>query len=155
MIESAARVRLEPMSGEAFLRFRENSIRNYAAEQMRAGDWTLAEAPALALKAFENLLPLGLATVGHELFEVMDADADGAVGILWYAQRERAGEPIAYVYEVEILPDYRRRGFAQAAFLALEARVRAQGMRGISLLVFGHIRGARALTRDLTLAVTR
>ena len=137
------------MPEDAFLRFRQASIRNYAAEQVRAGDWTESEAPLLALKAFENLLPVGLATEGHELFEIIDAEADHVVGLLWYARRERAGEPIAYVYEVEIQPAFRRMGHARAAFLALEERAAAQGLRGISLHVFGHNRGARALYESL------
>lgn len=148
-MQAAARVRLEPMPEDAFLRFRAASIGNYAAEQVRAGDWTEGEAPTLALKAFENLLPVGLATEGHELFQIVDAEGGQAVGLLWYARRDRAGEPIAYVYEVEIDPAYRRQGHARAAFLALEERVAAQGLRGISLHVFGHNRGARALYESL------
>jgi ribosomal protein S18 acetylase RimI-like enzyme len=148
-MEAAARVRLQPMPEEAFLRFRQASIRNYAAEQVRTGDWTEAEAPMLALKAFENLLPVGLATVGHELCEIVDAEVDHVVGILWYARRERAGEAIAYVYELEIHPTFRRMGHARAAFLALEERVAAQGLKGISLHVFGHNVAARALYEAL------
>lgn len=149
MSQAAARVRLEPMPADAFLRFRQASITSYAAEQARAGDWTEAEAPALAQKAFENLLPVGLATEGHELLEIVDADSGQVVGLLWYARRERAGEAIAYVYEVEIRPEFRRLGHARAAFRALEARVAAQGLRGISLHVFGHNHGARALYESL------
>ena len=137
------------MPEDAFLRFRERSISNYAAEQVRAGDWTEAEAAALALKAFENLLPVGLATEGHELLQIVDAASGQPVGLLWYARRERAGEPIAYVYEVEIHPEFRRLGHARAAFLALETRVAAQGLRGVSLHVFGHNQGARALYQSL------
>ena len=148
-MEPVVRVRLQAMPGDAFLRFREASIRNYAAEQVRAGDWTESEANALALKAFENLLPVGLATAGHELLEIADDVTGHVVGILWYARRERAGAPIAYVYELEIRPEFRRQGHARAAFLALEARVSEQGMRGISLHVFGHNRGARALYESL------
>lgn len=142
-------VRLAPMSEEVFLRFRQASIRNYGAEQVRAGDWTEADAPALALKAFENLLPLGLATQGHELFEIVDAGSDQVVGVLWYARRERAGEAIAYVYEVEVFPEFRRLGHARAAFLALEEWAAKKGLAGISLHVFGHNEGARALYRSL------
>jgi ribosomal protein S18 acetylase RimI-like enzyme len=148
-MEAAASVRLEPMPADAFVRFRQDSIRSYAAEHVRAGDWTEAEAPMLALKAMENLLPVGLATEGHEFFEIIDAQVGGVVGLLWYARRERAGESIAYVYDIQIQPEFRRKGHARAAFLALERRVAAQGMRGISLHVFGHNSGAHALYASL------
>ena len=58
--------------------------------------------------------------------------------MLWFAVQERAGQKIAYVYDVMIHPDHQRKGLGTQAFHALEDRARALGLSGIALHVFGH-----------------
>ena len=69
--------------------------------------------------------------------------------MLWFAVQEQAGRRVAYVYDVGIRPEYQRRGYATAAFTALEGETRARGLAGIGLHVFGHNPGARALYEKL------
>ena len=72
-----------------------------------------------------------------------------AVGMLWIAGLERAGQRIAYVYDISVRPEHRRKGHAASAFAALEGKVRELGLSGIALHVFGHNAGAVALYTKL------
>jgi ribosomal protein S18 acetylase RimI-like enzyme len=69
--------------------------------------------------------------------------------MIWFAVQEHAGRKIAYVYDVGIRPQYQRRGYATEAFAGLEGEVRARGLSGVGLHVFGHNPGARALYEKL------
>ena len=71
------------------------------------------------------------------------------VSIYWLAEQQRAGNLVAYVYDIAIAPAHRRKGHATRAFEALEAETRALGLEGIALHVFGHNRDAQALYEKL------
>jgi len=99
------------------------------------------------------LLPQGLATPEHHFHTVVDAAGD-AVGILWFAEKTKFGERIAYVFNIEIAPQRRRQGHALRAFQALEDEVRRLGLKGVALHVFGHNHAAQALYARLGYAPT-
>lgn len=137
------------MEAGEFAAFVEATVVGYAADKVAAGQWSAAEARALARSELDELLPQGLATPGHHLFTLRDAGSGEAVGRLWIAEQERGGRRIAYVYDVEIAAPHRRRGHAARAFAALEVKARELGLDGIALHVFGHNAGARALYEGL------
>jgi len=56
---------------------------------------------------------------------------------------------VAFVYEIEIGTDHRRKGYASEAFGLLEHHAAAKGATGIQLHVFGHNHAARALYERL------
>ena len=119
--------------------------RRTRARKVAAGQWAEAQSLELARQEVARVLPQGLATPGHRLFSLRDSRSDAGVGMLWIAEQERGGRKIAYVYDVWVWEAHRRKGYAQAAFLALEGVVRELGLAGISLHVFGHNTAARAL----------
>jgi ribosomal protein S18 acetylase RimI-like enzyme len=136
------------MTDAEFAAWRPDSIRRYAAEKLRSGAWDEASSLARAEAELSKLLPKGLATVDHHLFTVQDADGR-SVGMLWFARVDRAGTPVAYLYELAIWPDHRRQGHAQAAMRAFEQRARDAGCAGVGLHVFGHNLEARQLYAKL------
>lgn len=144
---------LRPMTEAEFAAWREQTVPAYAADKVAAGQWTPAESLALSAAAYDELLPRGLATPGHHLRTVVDADG-AAVGVLWHAEESRAGARIAYVYDIAIEPQRQREGHARRALLALEAEARRRGLAGIGLHVFGHNPGAQALYARLGFAPT-
>lgn len=139
---------LTPMRSEAYAAFAHSAATAYAAENVAAGRWPAADALALAHAETERLLPQGLATPDHHLFEVMDDDGH-AVGYIWCAAMPRGSQRMAFVFQVYIEPEQRRRGHARAAFLALEPIAAALGLSGMGLHVFAHNTGAQALYRSL------
>ena len=83
------------------------------------------------------------------LFDLHDSQAGVDVGVLWYALRSKPEGVSAFVYEVEIFADHRRRGHATRAFALLEQDASARGAASVQLHVFGHNHAARALYEEL------
>lgn len=138
-------VALQPLSEVEYPDFFELAVSGYARDNAAGGRWLEAEAPALARKETESLLPNGVATPGHYLFSVRTDGEAAAVGYLWFASMLRGTNKMAYVYQVIVKPEYRRRGYGRAALAAAERKAVADGHAGMALHVFAHNDGARAL----------
>jgi len=133
-----AEVRLRPMTGAEYGRWYDWVVEDYAASYTASGEWDPGDAAQMARQAFAKLLPDGPDTAGQHLYTVVDAESAGALGVIWFAERRETGVPQAYIYDVTIWPEHRRRGYAAAALLAVEAEARAIGLERIALHVFSH-----------------
>jgi ribosomal protein S18 acetylase RimI-like enzyme len=100
------------------------------------------------------LLPQGLETPDHFLFEVAADDDGPTVGYAWLAIERRLGTVSAYIYNIEIKSEHRRHGHATQALQALESVAAAAGATSIGLNVFAHNTGAQALYRQLGYQLT-
>ncbi len=139
-------VSLKPMSPERYVTWYAYAIAGYADDGVRSGRWTEDEALSKSEADFNTLLPQGLDTPGHELWSVVDSAADEA-GILWVCTDRRP--EYAFIYDIEMNPDRRGKGFGSAALLALEEWCRANGINAIGLHVFGHNEGAWRLYKRM------
>jgi len=144
---------LAPLPTEAFARFRDVSITEYAEENVESGRWPAEGAEERSRQSYDELLTQGLATPNQHLFEMRDS-AGAPVGTIWLAVIEQAGARHGYIYDVRVEPEHRRKGHARAAFLALEPLARELGLERIALHVFAHNPGAQALYRSLGYEVT-
>ena len=142
-------VRLVPMSEVEFSAYVAEAIPEYARDKVAAGQWSEETSLELSRQGYDELLPQGLATPDNHFFTVQESASSQVVGMLWFAVQERAGEKVAYVYDVSIQAPHQRRGYATEAFAALEAEARSRGLAAIGLHVFGHNAGARALYEKL------
>lgn len=140
---------LKPMTPESFQHFLQRSVRGYAAENVRSGRWTAEEAQERSAAEFRALLPDGPATPDNFCFDLHDPDRAEEVGVLWYKLVQRGGRRLAFVYEVEIGAEHRRRGYAREAFGLLEEHAAQRGAAAVQLHVFGHNHPARALYEGL------
>lgn len=140
-------VRLEPMDEATYAAWREASQRNYAGEKVKAGNWKAEDAERLSLEAFEQLLPKGRETAGHEL-RAMRNDAGEWVGHAWYTIEEREQGRVAFIYDIEVYEAHRRRGYARAALAAIDDYAREHDCIGVMLHVFGYNTPARELYRS-------
>ena len=137
------------MNAEEFAAYVEQAIPEFARDKVASGQWSEASSLELSRQGYDELLPQGLTTPENFLFTVREAATQKAVGALWYALQERAGRHIAYVYDVLVESQYRRRGYATQAFQALEAAASSLGLSGVALHVFGHNKAAQALYAKL------
>jgi ribosomal protein S18 acetylase RimI-like enzyme len=144
---------LVPMSAESWPHYLDAAVAGYANDNVDAGRWPAEGALARAQADFDISLPQGLATPDNYLFEIKIAEAGPTIGFLWFAVVQKNGLRSAFVYDVEIKPEFRRQGHAAAAFKALEPLVRKLGLTSIGLHVFAHNPGAQALYRKLGYAV--
>jgi ribosomal protein S18 acetylase RimI-like enzyme len=137
------------MTDEAYVRFNEAAITDYAEGNVAAGRWPVEGALERSRQEHERLLPQGLASPNQHLFTIRDDELGADVGVLWLSVTEHPGGRTGYVYDLAVAPPHRRRGHARAAFLALEAVARELGVDDIGLHVFAHNEGAQALYRGL------
>jgi RimJ/RimL family protein N-acetyltransferase len=140
---------LDAMTEGEYAAFAADAPPGYARDQVEAGVWSAGESLQLATDAFNRLLPQGLRTPDHFLFIVREGASQTALGNLWFARKERAGEKVAYVYSIFIREEFRRKGHATGAFRALEKEVLSMGLAGIELHVFGQNTRARALYQKI------
>ena len=129
---------LKKMSEEAFADYAEHSSPNYARDKVASGEWSEETALEKARQLFEEMLPQGKDTPDNYFYEIVDEWDDKTVGMLWFTIREHAGQKAAYVVDIIIDDEHQRKGHASRAFRALEDKVRALGLTGIGLNVFGN-----------------
>lgn len=137
-------IRLEPMDEATYETWLEVTIRDYAQEKVEAGNWLPSDALERARLSFAELLPEGRATAGHEL-RLMLNEAGERVGYTWWVPEDRPFGRVAYIYDLAVHPEHRRKGYAQAALAQIEAYARERGFIGVQLSVFGWNAGARQL----------
>jgi len=94
-----------------------------------------------------TILSSGVETL-NQLIMVLEADGV-AVGHLWVGRREIDGRPVLYVWDIEIDPERRGRGYGRQAMRLAEETARAWGLTHIELNVFGGNQVARSLYRSL------
>lgn len=135
---------LRPITNAEYLAWLETVIPGYAEDKVASGQWAAESALELSRKEYAELLPNGKDTENNHIFTVLGG-SDEAVGTLWFVAKERTHRRIAYVYDVFVAPEHRRRGHAFRAFQALEQEVARLGLSGIALHVFGHNHAAQAL----------
>ncbi|MCI4367580.1 MAG: GNAT family N-acetyltransferase [Thermoplasmata archaeon] len=145
-------IRLEPMSEPEFARYCEATIPSYAAEHVRAGTYVAEGSVERARAELQKILPGGLTTPGHTVRWIVDARSGERVGHLWLFLDSE--EHRAFVYDIEIRPEFRRRGYAEAALADAEAFGRSHGATKLALHVFGHNTGAIALYEKLGFVTT-
>ena len=145
-------VRFVPLEDPAYSAWAAVSVREYADEHVRTGEWPREGALARAEGEFRVLLPQGPATPDQFLCTVQDASTGAAVGTVWFqaGTGPLPGEaPRAFVYDLRVDPAQRGKGYGEATMRAVEVEVRKRGFRTLGLHVFGHNAVARALYEKL------
>lgn len=133
------------MTSAEFVTFRTRLVREYAAKHVRAGNWTHEEAPLRASKQTDELLPQGIDTVGMLLLCAETVDGD-VVGQVWVALQHRPGSGGgAWIYDIEVAPEHRGRGYGRALLRAAERGTARHGVTAIGPNVFGPNTAARSL----------
>ena len=147
-------VQLIPLTEDEYQTYLESDIRRYAEEQVKAGNWYASEAAEKSRQEHQQLLPDGLATKNHYLFSLEDEETGSKVGVIWFALDDQTPPRSAFVYDLMIQDEFRRRGYGAQALRALEIKVKELGASKISLHVFGHNPAARALYEKVGYEIT-
>jgi ribosomal protein S18 acetylase RimI-like enzyme len=131
------------MTSAEFAVYREQSIRHYAAEQVRAGNWSSGQAEALAGTQLVALLPDGVDTPGMLLL-VGEAESGAVIGTVW-VELQHGQTAGAWIYDLQVAPQERGHGYGRALLSAAEREVERRGITSIALNVFA----GNAVARDL------
>lgn len=145
-------VLLRMMTEAEFVTWKAYSIGEYAKDKMQSLGISAHEATKLSEESFASLLADGMQTSDNHFYMV--ARGDTVIGWLWFVIKTEWGVTSAFVYDVEIRPEFRRQGIGAAAMLLLEAKARERGASKIALHVFGDNTGARALYSNVGYRVT-
>jgi GNAT superfamily N-acetyltransferase len=146
-LPGAGELTLRPMTAEEFQRFTHGEVEGFAEELISAG-MEREQALGRSRTMMAELLPAGRESPDME-FHVAEV-AGEPVGDLWLSTRET----MAFVYNIEVRPEERRRGYGAAIMKAAAHRCRALGHPVLGLNVFAHNPGARALYDKLGYRVT-
>jgi len=147
-------VRLVPMNDAEYQPYLDISIREYAEEKVRAGNWQPEEALERSTKEFQQLLPEGVATKDTYLYDIEDEALGAKVGMIWLARLMQGTKPVMFIYDFRIDEAHWRKGYGEQAMLAAEVQAKALGYDTIALHVFGHNHAARALHEKLGYEIT-
>jgi len=129
-------------------------IPDYAQEHVKAGNWDSTEALEKASEQFGRILPDGLDTTNQYLFSIEDEDTGSEIGIIWFAIDDKGLQPSAFIYDLMIYEEFRRKGYGTQAMRTLEQQVKELGAIRISLHVFGHNHAARDLYEEVGYEIT-
>jgi GNAT superfamily N-acetyltransferase len=147
-----AELLLRPMTEDEYDAWREQSVRDYAAEIAKSRDLDAGSATAQSAGEFAELLPDGLASAHMHLWTaVVD---DEAVGMGWLEMRQRPSGVSAWIYDISVEADHRGRGLGRGLLDALHAAARDLGATSMALNVFGDNRTAIRLYETAGYAVT-
>jgi len=141
------RVTLEPMTKAQFSEFMEVILPPYVAERAAADHVATDVAEHYARDQHARLLADGHLTAGHRFLSMVSTNNNQSVGGVWFWID--VGNKQAFLYNITVFPQYRRRGFASDALALVEQTVRAAGCATLGLNVFSSNSGALALYRKV------
>jgi len=147
-------IQLIPMGEVEFKTYLANAIQDYAQDKIKSGNWHPSEAMQKSEAEYQELLAQGLASKNQYLFSIVDTEIEATVGMIWFALKDARPRPSAFIYDFLIFEEFRRRGYGSQALLAVEEKVRELGLDTVSLHVFGHNIGARALYEKMGYEIT-
>ena len=136
---------LIPMEAAAFAAFSEVASDNYAKDNVANGRWNASDAPNLAREETRRLLPDGEKTADNYLFVLQDTDLNAEVGYLWYGTLVRGTKKVAFLYQIYIHAQFRRKGYGHQAMHAFETEALKTLHNSLALNVSAINAGARRL----------
>ncbi len=146
-----AKIRLENIAELEFNDFIETMLPAYIEERSAADHVSKTVAEQFARQQHAKLLLHGYHTPGHYFFRIIDEVTNLAVGTVWFRLEVSSGE--AYIYNITVVPEHRRRGYASAALNAVARLARSKGCARLALNVFARNEAARLLYRKLGFCV--
>src|SRR5580765_1846478 len=112
----------------------------YAESMIRDGGYEVDAALAKAERDIAWLFPGGVCPPGHSVYRI-EVDGD-PVGELWIGEADDDDIRALWVYNIEVVEEYRGRGIGRTAMLFVEEEARRRGLGRITLNVFGRNRVA-------------
>lgn len=142
-------IELVELSRERFPAYREDLVRDYAKDKVRARVWSPKEAPRRSASDVDGLLEDGTDTEGHYLYLLRDRSTAEEVGAVWIAVLDSGVGRSVWIYDIQVYEPFRRKGHATLALRAVENRASELGAQSVELHVFGHNPAALALYEKL------
>lgn len=146
-------IKLVPMQQSDLEDYLAIAVQEYAQDKIDAGNYAPSEGLEKARAEFDALLPQGIDTPHQHLFSVQN-EAGEKVGIFWLAEIQSGARRFAFIYDIRIDEEHRRKGYGTQAMLAAEEEAKKLGFDRIGLHVFGRNHAALALYEKLGYEIT-
>ncbi|MFK8050820.1 MAG: GNAT family N-acetyltransferase [Halioglobus sp.] len=147
--DKAMKVLLKAMNEESFSDYIQIAIPVYAKSNVDSGRWEESQSLALSKSVHASLLPDGNLTKDNYLFNIVDGGSDVKLGHIWVKIEDHSGNLSGFIYDLEIYPAFRRRGYAKLALGILEELVAGLGATSLRLHVFNQNSAAIDLYNSL------
>jgi ribosomal protein S18 acetylase RimI-like enzyme len=149
-------VQLEPMTETQFRSYLDTAVEDYAQAHLKSGDCAPKDALRLAQEDYQELLPDGLQSKNQFLFSIHDdaPDKNEIIGMVWFAVKDGRAGRSAFIYDLGIREDLRRKGYGRKVMERVEERVREMGIGKVGLNVFGYNQAARTLYEKMGYQIT-
>lgn len=141
------------MSDKEYNSWNVHSRVNYAVEKEKEG-LSAEDAKAESEKSFARHLPNGKNTPDHHIYAVTSMPEDEVVGHLWWGLQNHGSKKIPWIFDIELNPKFRGRGFGRITMELAQADVKSKGYDRLGLHVFGHNKVARSLYESLGFETT-
>jgi ribosomal protein S18 acetylase RimI-like enzyme len=145
---SESKLTLRPMTRAEWDEWMPRQMAGYAEHIAASGAMSEADAREKAKNDTARYFHSGFQTPGQLLYRMLAEDE--VVGWLWLAAPgPDPDKQMAWVFNIEVDPAYRGRGYGRAAMLLAEDEARAHGMTSLGLNVHGQNTVARSLYESL------
>lgn len=145
-IELLQEITYRSLNEQEFAQFRAWWLKDQTWRLMAAGQHTDVDAACEeAARDFDSLAAKGAAAPGMACLALQN-ESGADVGMIWYVMESAE---TAFVAEFVIAPEYRRKGYGEAALRRIAEQLRAKGVKRMLLHVLEHNRPARALYEKL------
>ncbi|WP_237324242.1 GNAT family N-acetyltransferase [Vibrio penaeicida] len=138
-------VSLKAMDSASFSEYLKIVIPSYASDNVKSGRWEQSEALERSKEDYALLLPEGLNSENNFLFNVVENTNGTDVGYIWVKVETHIHTKSAFIYDVGIYKEYRRKGYAKSALHCIEKVAAELGATSLGLHVFNHNSAAQAL----------
>ena len=146
-------IELVPMNEQDFRKYFEFSVKNYADEKVKSGNWPQEGSLERSEIEFKRLLPDGINTADNYIFSAIEGKT--SVGMIWIAKRKEDGiNDIIWIYDIMVNPEERGKGYGYEIMKALETKTEELQLSTIKLHVFGHNAPAIALYKKMGYSIT-
>ena len=146
---------LRPMTDAEYELFYSKLVVEYAAENVKAGEWLEEDSLELSKKASKELLPEARDTSRVMILTAIN-DSGNAVGYVWIGLERFGGSNTgAWIYDIEVHEEYRGKGYGRALLRAAEIVTVENGVRSLGLNVFGPNKIARSLYESAGYEITK
>lgn len=147
-------VKLIPMDPADYPAYLENSVREYADDKIKSGQWKESEALEKSRGEFLRLLPDGVNTTNEFIYSIVDEVTNQKLGMLWVEIKMEETPRRAFGYDFIIYEPFRGKGFGRQALTALDEQLKSMNVESMGLHVFGHNQVAFELYKKMGFEIT-
>ena len=132
------------MSAPEYSVIRSQMIEELAKAQVETGAVAEGDAKASAEEEQDSLLPAGVETADHWL-NSLKTETGEHIGYSWFGKVEREYGLVVFIFDVNVFPEYRGRGYGHRLMKEIEKEAQRNGFKEIELYGLNSNTTAKAL----------